>query len=778
MSRFASVSLSWPRVLGAWALLLPGVIAFQPTFGGFRGYLAAFVGVTMGAVLALVAARFRWSIALSGLALVAAYLVLGGPIVLPETTIAGVVPTPTTLGGLALLTFQGWSDLLTVATPAGDLAGPASVPLMAGLIVGAVLVGVVRRTRAVSWPLLLPLAWLAFCIAFGVRTAPTAIWLGSALGVGALAWLTAHRLAEARDANSRILLRRDKGLTRTAARAISAGVVTALAAAAALGVNVAAAERVNRQVLRDDVTPPLNLHELVSPLMKYRLYELTLKDEVLFRVEGMPEGTRLRLAVLDTYDGNVFNVSRETNQYLNVGRDLPRSPEGDLADVTVTAVGYQDVWVPTFGDSSRLVFTGSEAEAQAEGLHYNRDSLQLLTTHPLAEGSSFRVTAVPVVVADAEEREGMLQAGLGRAPLADVTRVPDVLVKAATDWTAEATSTYQQLEIIENRLRSEGFYSDGSDGLSRSGHTTERLSTMFNAPQWVGDDEQYATAMAVMATQLGIPARVVMGFHPLEEDAPSDVWEVTGTEAHVWVEGHLDGFGWISFDPTPDRDKLPQTDVPRPKPRPKPQVDPPPNPPEKLPEEPIVADEDAVNVDEKEEEEEEITIPYVLYIVAAAAGAGVLAMTPFLVILAIKARRAARRRTRGAVTDQLAGAWDEVVDRARDLGHIAPTSRTRREAAANLAEAFPEAPVAPMAHRVDAAIFGAVEPDARHSEAAWAEVKTVRSALLGAIPWYSRPAAVFSTRSLRRRRTEAVLEKQRKNRRARTAAPQTQTKEY
>ena len=62
MKRPPAFSLS--RALGAWALLLPGVVAFQPTFGGLRGYAAAFVGITVGAAIALVAARFRWSTAL------------------------------------------------------------------------------------------------------------------------------------------------------------------------------------------------------------------------------------------------------------------------------------------------------------------------------------------------------------------------------------------------------------------------------------------------------------------------------------------------------------------------------------------------------------------------------------------------------------------------------------------------------------------------------------------------------------------------------------------
>ena len=44
-----------------------------------------------------------------------------------------------------------------------------------------------RATRAVFLPLLVAPCWLAFAIAFGVRAAPTAVWLGAALGAGILA---------------------------------------------------------------------------------------------------------------------------------------------------------------------------------------------------------------------------------------------------------------------------------------------------------------------------------------------------------------------------------------------------------------------------------------------------------------------------------------------------------------------------------------------------------------------------------------------------------------
>lgn len=747
---------SLPRILGSWALLLPGVIAFQPTFGGSRGYFVALAGVTIGAALALLATRLRWGIAALAGSLLAGYLIVGGPLVLPHTTLGGVLPSLETLRSLALLIVQSWNDLLTVATPAGDFEGPAAVPLLAGMVAGAGMLRVVTLSRAVISPLAIPLGWLALSIAFGVRYAPAAVWLGAALGVGMLVWLTAHRFAATRTANTEILLNADRSLNRTAAKALAAAGVIVLAASSAVAINLVGADQVNRHVLRDAVTPPLNLHEFASPLMKYRLFLLDQKDEGLFRVEAMPEDARLRLAVLDTYDGNVFNVSQQSNEYLNVGRELPWTPEGAITQASIEVLAYDDVWLPTFGPSSSFRFEGVRRSEQARGLHFNRAANQALTTARIGEGTVVNVQAVPEIPDDAAAREALQGAGVGTAPLATVSRVPDVLVQLATDLTADSTSAYEQLEALTLWMREQGAYSDGSDGITRSGHTNERLSSMFTSTQPVGNAEQYATAMALMATQLGIPARVVMGFHPNpDDDAPGEVWEVTGVQAQVWVEANLDGAGWVAFDPTPDRDKEPQTDTPRPQPKPKPQVDPPPNPPEKLPEEPIVADDEAVNVDE-EDQSDDAGIAAILLIIGAIAGGLLILALPFLVILMMKVRRAARRRTRGQVTDQIAGAWDEVVDRARDLGYVAPSSSTRGEAATSLQSAYPSAPVATMARSVDATIFGDVVPNEALRTDAWVQAEDLKSALLSTAPWYARPRAVFSANSLKRRRTEVA----------------------
>ena len=59
----------------------------------------------------------------------------------------------------------------------------------------------------------------------------------------------------------------------------------------------------------------------------------------------------------------------------------------------------------------------------------------------------------------------------------------------------------------------------------------------------------FATAMAVMARMADMPARYVEGY--LVKPDESGVTEVTGVDAHAWVEIYFDGAGWIPFDPTP-----------------------------------------------------------------------------------------------------------------------------------------------------------------------------------------------------------------------------------
>ena len=66
-----------------------------------------------------------------------------------------------------------------------------------------------------------------------------------------------------------------------------------------------------------------------------------------------------------------------------------------------------------------------------------------------------------------------------------------------------------------------------------------------------GNCEYFAAAMAVMLRSVGVPARVVAGFQRGEWNPYGRYLMVRLSDAHAWVEVHLEGRGWVAFDPSP-----------------------------------------------------------------------------------------------------------------------------------------------------------------------------------------------------------------------------------
>jgi Transglutaminase-like superfamily/TgpA N-terminal domain len=60
----------------------------------------------------------------------------------------------------------------------------------------------------------------------------------------------------------------------------------------------------------------------------------------------------------------------------------------------------------------------------------------------------------------------------------------------------------------------------------------------------------FSTSMAVMARELGIPARVVEGYTNGKFDVKHNQWVIRGTDAHSWVQIYFAGYGWVNFEPS------------------------------------------------------------------------------------------------------------------------------------------------------------------------------------------------------------------------------------
>jgi hypothetical protein len=69
----------------------------------------------------------------------------------------------------------------------------------------------------------------------------------------------------------------------------------------------------------------------------------------------------------------------------------------------------------------------------------------------------------------------------------------------------------------------------------------------------VGRCDHFASSMAVLLRELGIPSRIVTGFAPVPYDDVAGGFLYRGRNAHSWVEVYFPGYGWLPFEPTPSQ---------------------------------------------------------------------------------------------------------------------------------------------------------------------------------------------------------------------------------
>ena len=690
-------------LIGLVALFLPTIWIHEAVFGSWAGLRAAGAGVAAGLFVAWASSFWRWDTISSIAGLIATHFLIGGVAAYPSTTFYGL-PTARTLQLLVLQVVYSWKDLLTVTPPASAYIGPTMVPWLTGLLcsfIAALLV--LRSGRAIA--AVLPVVIMGIVgIAWGKGgTFPNiylvAVWW--ALALGWCAWAGQyHRLEAGLDVRVGAAIDADAATTLGettrggsqgtihVGRQIAGGLlVIALVAGAAVPLTNLYGPWYSRIVLRDVVQPPLDARQYPSPLSAFRHYNVDLKEDTLIHVDGLPEGARVRIGVMDSYDGTTMTMlspgKGPSNGYIHVGSTLPQHKpvEGSSsAQMSLKTSQLLGPWVPIVGTPSTIVFnqdasaSGTQATAQAttlqDGLYYDAWANAALSTTKNVQGGSMEYSTESMIVPIWSD--GQLSGTHAVPYTGGDTGVPDEIREFATQKSAAEQGDLAKARAIERHLKEKGFYENADDPKSRPGSRADRLTRMLESEQMIGDDEQYSVLMALMLHSLGMNARVVMGAYP--NDSKGGDIDLRGSDIHAWVEVEFQGVGWAIFDPTPPRDQKPIAEETRPRSVPRPQVLQPPEPPEEpadLP--PSTSDRGSDSNDDSH-----LKIPWG----AIATGSGVLALltVPLLAILVVKSRR--RKKRRGAVPSRaLTGSWDEVVDLARDAGVVVPTDMTRQEAA-------------------------------------------------------------------------------------------------
>lgn len=729
-------SRTWADIAVLLALTVLGVIGFEPSFGGFSFLVAGLAGTVLGGATGVLTAMFRLALIPTVLAAVAGYFLLGSAAAVPGQTLFGFIPTVQSLVSLAVGAVYGWADIVTLTTPIGAPQYIAVVPFFATWLVALVSTTLAARWLTIgkrsAWRLAIaligPLAVYLGGILIGTETPYQAGIRGVSFAILALIWVGWRRPNSAAIAQS--------GHARLRSRKL-AGIAIIVAGATLAGSGVGlwlAPPNDQRFVLRDEIEPPFDPLKYPSPLSGFRHYTKQVTDDVLFTVSGLQPGDSIRLATLDSYSGKLWNVTgpkSSTNgsgSFSLVGRELPKpsfvTPDS-RPNVVFTMKDYDDVWMPSIGYPTELDFTGGSATKESDNLRYNLATGTAVLTSGLSSGDQYSMNAVVQRVLSPGD---LAEAAIAAVELPPVSASPDIVASKAQEFAGSTSTPMAQLEAIRLALAEKGFLSHGraSDTVpSRAGHGADRISDLLERNQMIGDQEQYASAFALMARSFGYPARVVMGFAP-EIPADNSAVDVVGDDVTAWVEVAFDKVGWVAFNPTPDETDIPQDQTPKPQSEPQPQVRQPPR-----------ADSDdedlltPVELEESDEEDDGLgwEIPGWVYILALSLLIpAAIIFLPMLVIAAMKARRARRRRNAAAPHDRIAGAWEEIVDQYSELGFDVPQRSTRLMVAERLEQqlAAPELDSASstpgiraIAQDTDDAVFSGQEVDPERSEVAW-----------------------------------------------------------
>ena len=297
----------------------------------------------------------------------------------------------------------------------------------------------------------------------------------------------------------------------------------------------------------DDISIENPMVDLKRDLVRgedVRLITLTTDD---------PNPSYLRIAVLNRFSDNEWSSG---------DREVPNSQtaDGTMPGLVGVSVGldrqefdyrleatreFRSTWLPTTQLVSRVDAPGD--------WRYDVSTMDFLASNDDLDTSQLN-WSLEAVKLDYDANRLADAAPVGALVSRDFTILPkglDPIVRQyATQVTAEEPTRYEKAVALQKWFRDEGGFEYSTD--VNLGNGADDLARFLSEGEGgrTGYCEQFAAAMAVMARELGIPARVAVGF--LQPDRiDGDTWAYSSHDLHAWPELFFPGSGWVRFEPTP-----------------------------------------------------------------------------------------------------------------------------------------------------------------------------------------------------------------------------------
>jgi protein-glutamine gamma-glutamyltransferase len=281
-----------------------------------------------------------------------------------------------------------------------------------------------------------------------------------------------------------------------------------------------------------------------------------------------PSSMKLRGITFDRYDGKGWHKTSTRAYQLRAGRDgfhqVWGYPTGK--DIRYDLVEY-DVYQEPLDVQTKVMFglvRPLEIRPVANRFdrfrgttktYYVDEMLDLSYKGPGMTSISYTVrSGILRVAPDRLRAQRMLYSQSIRKLYLQLPRTFDKDIgRLAREVTAGADNPYDMALAIEDHLQNNyGYTTEGE------GEPGDPISS-FLFERKEGHCEYFATAMVLMLRSLDIPARPVNGFMGGQYNDFGEYYTVTEAAAHSWVEIYFPQYGWITFDPTPAVETIPQS---------------------------------------------------------------------------------------------------------------------------------------------------------------------------------------------------------------------------
>lgn len=266
-----------------------------------------------------------------------------------------------------------------------------------------------------------------------------------------------------------------------------------------------------------------------------------------------------RLLTLDRFEGETWGPSRHDLDSDHSVDAFPR-PVGLSDDVEVeehridvVVDDLRTTWLPVPFPTARI--------DGLRGSWFWEPSFAVRSADTSTAGQRYQAVRLDLEPTADQLRAASAPFGRFGAELALPEERPQVIRDTALAVTAGASTAYDRAVAIQNWLRG-GEFAYSTEAPVEAGYDGggfEVIAEFLEAKS--GYCVHFASTMAVFARELGIPARIAVGYTAgtaTEERIEGlTVLQVDSHDLHAWPELYFEGVGWVPFEPTPGRGVVP-----------------------------------------------------------------------------------------------------------------------------------------------------------------------------------------------------------------------------